>query len=119
MDTLEFQRRLIKQFCPVRLGVPDGCLQLGWEWAAWSGGGGGIWRFGYSPKLGGRGQKIRREAGEGSLWNISEGPGKALEKRLIPALVAADARTFGADHSVVGINDLFVLCRAVLCCALA
>lgn len=37
MDTLEFQRRPIKQFCPVRFGVPDGCLQLGWEWAAWWG----------------------------------------------------------------------------------
>lgn len=42
MDTLEFQRRPIKQSCPVRLGVPDGCLQLGWEWAAWSGGRGEV-----------------------------------------------------------------------------
>lgn len=60
-------------------------------------------------------KKIRQDGGQGSLWIISEGPGKAPEKRLIPALGAADARTFGADNSVMGINDLFVL--FVLCCA--
>lgn len=54
---------------------------------------------------------------------IRRAEGKAPEKRLIPALEAADARTFGADHSVLGIlsmsmtylySAVLVLCSGVI-----
>lgn len=42
-------------------------------------------------------------------------------KRLIPGLETADARTFGADHSVVGVLSISMTCLycAVRCCAVS